>query len=117
MAGSSFPLVWSVVMVTLTEGQSCEIVASGYATIIKIVKFATNGVVYEFNGLQFVLCFPRSKDMWHWWHCPDNDPTFDGVSYKIGVTLVNWEVDSYISENESECVGIIADGCDSVTIL
>lgn len=110
-------LFWRIVMVTLTEGQSCEIVANGFATIIKIVKFATNGVVYEFNGLQFVLCFPQAKEMWHWWYCTDDDPAFDGVSYKIGVTLVNWAVESDDSEQEPEFVGIIADSCDSVTIL
>ena len=87
-------------MVTLTDGQSCEILVNGHAAIVKITSF--------------VLCSPRGKEMWHWWHIGDEDGLFDGVSYKIGVCLVNWEVNS---EQRPQCVGVIADGCDSVTIL
>jgi len=59
-----FSLGWSIVMVELNEGQSCEIVACGFA----------------------------------------------GVSRKIGVRLMNWD-------NSFQCVAVIADGCDSVTVL
>ena len=101
-------------MVTLTDGQSCEILVNGHAAIVKITSFVSNGVVYEFNGSSFVLCSPRGKEMWHWWHIGDEDGLFDGVNYKIGVCLVNWEVNS---EQRPQCVGVIANGCDSVTIL
>lgn len=102
-------------MVTLTEGQSCEIVGNGRSAIVKVVQFLANGIVYEFNGTSFVLCSPHGKEMWHWWwYAADTDPLFNGVSYKIGVCLVNWEVNS---EQHPQCVGVIADGCDSVTIL
>lgn len=95
-------------MVELNEGQSCEIVACGFSAIVKIVSFVANGAIYEFNGATHVLCSPNGKEQWHWWY--NADEGFAGVTRKIGVRLMNWD-------NSFQCVAVIADGCDSVTIL